>query len=94
MTEVVVELRAVVDEEDEPRQLWWYGEWGLEGGSSGFEHSTPNLAELVGLVVGSAQRGQRIRWVILDDEGGLDDIGVESVSAAVAQTGVTLPQAG
>ena len=41
MTDVVVELRALVDEDGDLPELWWYAEWGLDGSSSGSEHSTP-----------------------------------------------------
>jgi hypothetical protein len=84
----------VVDEDGDPPELWWYAEWGLDGSSSGSEHSTPDLAELVGLVKGTAHPGQPIRWVICDDDGALAEIGVSPVSEAVARTGVVLPQTG
>ena len=69
--DVVVDLRAHVDDEDDEStgELWWSGEWGIEGESVGYAHSTPDLAELVETVVEHTGASRAIRWVLHDEPG-------------------------
>ncbi|MFC5140304.1 hypothetical protein ACFPK1_18840 [Actinomycetospora rhizophila] len=92
MRDLVAELSSMVDEDSDPPELWWHVECGVDGDSVGGEDSALELREVVDTVLGMAQSGQRIRWVVRDDEHRPQ--GTPSTTEALAASGVTLPQVG
>lgn len=79
------------DDPDDLDYVGWSAEWGLRGSSSGTEHASDNLQEVVDAVVDEAQELSAryelwIEWSLSGDEPE-----GKTLNEAVADAGVTLP---
>lgn len=76
----VAELTCLRDPDEPEGPVWWVGEWGLDGESVGYSHSSDDLREIIDVVLEDAREwaAQGHQTVITwrtrgDDELDVDD---------------------
>lgn len=87
---IAVELRRYV-EPDDPADVDWYAEWGVQGDSSGVDDSQESLRELVDAIVDDARRWTDRYEVTMEWNIGGDAPAGSTVEDEIRRLAVALP---